>query len=1063
MEEERKKLTKKVYGLPRRSQRNPRNPGPSAALIAAKKNARIYAKKNPQTNDDFVRDVYETAQNSKNCIKQNTGIVYDELMIEHKCDWDTSHQERPERFTRILERCNELGLLTRCTKINSREATLEEISMKHTKELIDSLKTTDGNDNVLKLEEIASNYDAVYFNSKTYKLSLLAAGSTINLVDNICSDNIQNGMAIIRPPGHHAMESNHCGYCFFNNVAIAAECALRNWGLSRILIIDWDVHHGQATQQMFYNDPRVVYFSIHRYEYGTFWPNLRESDFDFIGEGKGKGFNFNVPLNEIGLSDADYLAIFQQVLLPMANEFRPELIIVSAGYDAAIGCPEGEMEITPACYAHLVTSLMPYANGKVAVVLEGGYCLQSLAEGAALTLRALLGDPCPNLQPLGPPSQSVQDSILNCIFSHRDYWQCYMYQDVYTPEQKQTGDKNQHSPIIQYNHTPVTIQKYPTRNTCPIQTQDKKDQIAERLTTLVKETKLLSSLHKVCLVYDLFMMEHRNFFDNSHCESPERISSVYEKHLEFGVIDRVHLLQSREANSGELLLVHEQTHLDDIFNLCNDFSEVKKKKLPYNSVYLNRESYKCASMAVGSLLQVVDSVLSGTSSSGVAIVRPPGHHAEVDAALGFCFFNTVSIGAKYAIKNYGLKRVLILDWDVHHGNGIQHIFEEDPTVLYISIHRFEKGKYFPGSDEAAETFVGTKAGVGYNVNIPWSKKSIGNSEYIAAFHQIVLPIAYQFNPELVLVSAGFDAAVQDVVGGCNVAPEAYAYFTHWLLPLAMGRLILCLEGGYNITSTSYAMTLCTKTLLGDPVPSLRNNLMRSEAVSDIKNVMKVQSKYWPALCFSKSLPLSLNSNELSKLDLAKECINIEEQFHKSLFVEEKSLCEKEVNMDKSAVDKPLLADTDQNKNSLSHTSSEDSSTSSASLSLSQFDLRPKSSQMENSNFLTNEEAFAVQPFRDCHHLSSVKSVPNSGIDLNSPCLDCYSTEKIWICLTCYSSFCWKHMSCHFSDSSHPLASQSFSKSAIWCYQCNATINHEDLTEAINVADFNKYGEKLHKK
>lgn len=147
-------------------------------------------------------------------------------------------------------------------------------------------------------------------------------------------------MAIIRPPGHHAMKSEYNGFCLFNNVAIGAQWALDHGRAERILIVDWDVHHGQGTQRMFYTDPRVLYFSIHRYEYGAFWPNLRESDFDSIGDADGRGFNFNVPLNKIGMTNGDYLGIFQQILMPVAIEYQPDLIIVSAGYDAAFGCPE---------------------------------------------------------------------------------------------------------------------------------------------------------------------------------------------------------------------------------------------------------------------------------------------------------------------------------------------------------------------------------------------------------------------------------------------------------------------------------------------------------------------------------------------------------------------------------------------------------------------------------------------------------------------------------------------------------------------------------------------------
>lgn len=120
------------------------------------------------------------------------------------------------------------------------------------------------------------------------------------------------------------MKSEYCGYCFFNNVALAANHALEKCNVKKILIVDWDVHHGQATQQMFYDDPRVVYFSIHRYENGSFWPNLRESDYFYNGDKAGKGFNFNIPLNSTGMKDADYLTIFHQVLLPMAYEVKIE-------------------------------------------------------------------------------------------------------------------------------------------------------------------------------------------------------------------------------------------------------------------------------------------------------------------------------------------------------------------------------------------------------------------------------------------------------------------------------------------------------------------------------------------------------------------------------------------------------------------------------------------------------------------------------------------------------------------------------------------------------------------
>lgn len=169
---------------------------------------------------------------------------------------------------------------------------------------------------------------------------MLSAGSVLNLVSDICEERIQNGMAVVRPPGHHAMKNEYNGYCFFNNVALATELAMRKYGKKRILIIDWDIHHGQGTQRFFYDNPNVLYFSIHRYEHGTFWPNLRESDVDCIGSGPGLGYNINVPLNVLGCSDIDYVYIFLHLLLPVAYQFCPDLILVSAGYDSAFGDPE---------------------------------------------------------------------------------------------------------------------------------------------------------------------------------------------------------------------------------------------------------------------------------------------------------------------------------------------------------------------------------------------------------------------------------------------------------------------------------------------------------------------------------------------------------------------------------------------------------------------------------------------------------------------------------------------------------------------------------------------------
>ncbi|VDP88811.1 unnamed protein product [Echinostoma caproni] len=198
------------------------------------------------------------------------------------------------------------------------------------------------------------------------------------------------------------MENEACGFCLYNNVAIGAMHALNRLDYNRILIVDWDVHHGQATQYMFYDDPRVLYISIHRYDEQKFWPNLRESNFDFIGSGRGRGYNVNIPLNTKDVGDSDYLAIFHQLILPIAYE--------------------GELQISPALFAHLTHMLMCLAEGKLVIALEGGYYKDSLAESVAHTVSALLGDPMPSLDPLTEVHPSVRKSIADCVSVLRYRW-----------------------------------------------------------------------------------------------------------------------------------------------------------------------------------------------------------------------------------------------------------------------------------------------------------------------------------------------------------------------------------------------------------------------------------------------------------------------------------------------------------------------------------------------------------------------------------------------------------------------------------------------------------------
>uniref|UniRef100_A0A8C4YSZ1 Histone deacetylase 10 n=1 Tax=Gopherus evgoodei TaxID=1825980 RepID=A0A8C4YSZ1_9SAUR len=327
-----------------------------------------------------------------------TALIYDDEMTSYKLLWDDPECdiEVPERLLSSYEQLKHYHLVERCIHVPVREGTEEEIMLVHSSEYLEVVKSTQTM-NEEELQRVSENYDAVYFHPNTYRCAKLAVGATLQLVDSVMSGKVRNGMALVRPPGHHSQRNAANGFCVFNNVAIAAQYAKRRYGLQRILIVDWDVHHGQGIQYVFEEDPSVLYYSWHRYEHQQFWPLLRESDYDAVGQGKGKGFNLNVPWNKVGMGNSDYLAAFFHVLLPVAFEFVPELILVSSGYDSGIGDPEGQMNATPECFAHLTHFLMQLANGRLCAVLEGGYHLKSLSESVCMTVKTLLRDPLPQI------------------------------------------------------------------------------------------------------------------------------------------------------------------------------------------------------------------------------------------------------------------------------------------------------------------------------------------------------------------------------------------------------------------------------------------------------------------------------------------------------------------------------------------------------------------------------------------------------------------------------------------------------------------------------------------
>ncbi len=240
----------------------------------------------------------------------------------------------------------------------------------------------------------------------------------------------------------------------------------------------------------------------------------------------------------------------------------------------------------------------------------------------------------------------------------------------------------------------------------------------------------------------------------------------------------------------------QTTHADNYIDRAREACEKGAPYLDVTDVGISDESYDVALLAAGSLLAMADKVMDGTVDNGFLLSRPPGHHAERDLAMGFCVFNNVAIAARYLQQQHGLEKVLILDWDVHHGNGSQHSFEEDPSVLYISTHQYP---FYPGSGARSET--GTGRGKGATLNCPMYAGA-GDEEYEQAWREQIVPKIEDFKPEFVLVSAGFDAHVADPLAQINLSTEFYAWMTQRVMEQAdkhaAGRVVSILEGGYNL-------------------------------------------------------------------------------------------------------------------------------------------------------------------------------------------------------------------------------------------------------------------------
>lgn len=362
-----------------------------------------------------------------------------------------------------------------------------------------------------------------------------------------------------------------------------------------------------------------------------------------------------------------------------------------------------------------------------------------------------------------------------------------------------------------------------------------------------------------------------------HPEDPGRIEAIMMKFKKAGLVftgsdsEYVEVLrknptkymwriQAREATKSEICNVHLPQHYEWVRALAEKSTEelrhiTKIMDAGRDSIYVGSMTFQASLFSAGGAIETCKSVVAGNCKNAFAVIRPPGHHAEYDCPMGFCMFNNVPIAARCCQLDYPetCRKILILDWDVHHGNGIQNIFYDDPNVLYISLHVYQNGIFYPGQPDnpiipdGGPDKCGSGAGIGKNINIGWHDQGMGDGEYMAAFQKIVMPIAQEFDPDLVIISAGFDAADGDELGACFVTPTCYSHMTHMLMSLADGRVAVCLEGGYNLRAISDSALAVARTLMGEPPPRMALPKINKEAAKTLARVQAYQAPYWECM------------------------------------------------------------------------------------------------------------------------------------------------------------------------------------------------------------------------
>ncbi len=343
------------------------------------------------------------------------------------------------------------------------------------------------------------------------------------------------------------------------------------------------------------------------------------------------------------------------------------------------------------------------------------------------------------------------------------------------------------------------------------------------------------------LIYDPAYLNHNT---GGHPENGDRVAYIYSILKKAGMLEKIIAIKPRLASLDEIELVH----IPEYIARLRDYSNRGGGSYGPDNI-VSRGTFNTALLAAGGTLAAVDAVLERKVEGSYALVRPPGHHARPGEAMGFCFFNNVAICARYAAKKYGLSRILVVDWDEHHGNGTEEIFYNDNSVLYFSVHR--DGNY-PGTGQIDQA--GKGAGAGFNINVPLPRRC-SDDDYEYVFRQILQPVAHAYKPELVLVSAGMDTHAKDPIGQMNIFGPGYSRLAAVVLEIAGrccgGATVFVLEGGYNLQALAEGVMAVINTMVKwdfKEAHTLEEDLMVKTAVkSAVSNVRRYQERYWPEL------------------------------------------------------------------------------------------------------------------------------------------------------------------------------------------------------------------------